>query len=304
MKKKLALNICLVLIVTPVVLEILVLGGILNQSPNTQIIEFFFGKDQTKEDFVEFLDVGQADCTVIRSDKKIAIIDFGVEQDGIKIQKRLLRMGVKEVELAIITHHHSDHMGGFLKVTEKIKIKNLVINNSSAEDGEIELYNKIIQQAKNQKINLILPKEGQSFKIGNANLSILGCDRLAAEENNRSVVSMLNICNKKFLFTGDCDDNAELNLAQKYNLECDVLKMGHHGSKSSSNYLFLRLTEPEIAVASCGYDNLYNHPSTDALLRFEELGIKIYRTDLDKDVCFTFDSGKNNFQISKEGMAA
>ncbi|MBE6761447.1 MAG: MBL fold metallo-hydrolase [Ruminococcaceae bacterium] len=304
MKKKIVLNSFLVLTILPIALELLVLGGILSESPSNKLIEFCFGKGASTQDFVEFLDVGQGDSTLIKSGNSVALIDFGVEDDGIKIQKYLFRLGIKKIDVAVITHHHSDHMGGFLRVAEKIKIEKLIINNSTAEDGDTELYSEVLGLAQSLKIELILPKCGQNFKIGNADLSILSCNRNANEENNRSVVSILNISGKKFLFTGDCDSDTECQLALNHNVKCDVLKMGHHGSKSSSAYYFLELAQPEIAIASCGYDNIYNHPSGDALLRFKELGIEIYRTDLDKNIRFTFQNYQNSYDISIERRSA
>lgn len=304
MKKQITFNVFAILIILPIVLELLVIGGIFNTSPATSLIELCFGEEQTEADFVEFLDVGQGDSTLIKSGDAVALIDFGLEDDGAKIQKHLMRMGIKRIDLAIITHHHSDHIGGFSKVAEKIKIEKLVINNTTAEDGEPELFSEVIELAEKKNIELILPKKDLKFKIGNANLNILGCDNLAEKENNRSIISMLNISGKSFLFTGDCDGDTEYRLAKSCNVKCDVLKMGHHGSGSSSDFQFLSLAQPEIAIASCGYDNLYNHPSEKSVERFKELGIQIYRTDLDKSIRFTFENGQNEYVISTERGAA
>ena len=303
-KNSLILNAFVILIILPVISELLVIGGILKISPNASLIELCFGKEPIEENFVEFLDVGQGDSTLIKSENSVALIDFGVEDDGAKIQKHLMKMGIKRINLAIITHHHNDHMGGFLRVAEKIKVDRLVINNTTAEDGEQELFEEVIELAEKQNTELILPRSGQRFEIGNAVLSILDCNNSASKENNRSVISMLNICGKKFLFTGDCDGDAEYSLMQSCNVNCDVLKMGHHGSGSSSELDFLRLAQPEIAIASCGYDNLYKHPSEKSVERFYELGIKIYRTDLDKTIRFTFEISKNEYEVSTERGAA
>lgn len=304
MKHRFVTIIFLILIILPVILEGFWVCGIFKTSPNRKLIELCFKKEQTAENFVEFLDVGQGDSTLIKSGDSVILIDFGVEEDGAKIQKRLLKMGIKRIELAIITHHHKDHMGGYLKVAEKIKIENLVINNTTADDGDPELYNQIISVAKAENTKLILPIAGNNFKIGNADLTILSCNNSAGEENNRSVVLMLNMCGKKFLFTGDCEDAAEYNFMQNCDVKCDVLKVGHHGSKNSSNFMFLKAAQPKIAIVSCGYDNTYKHPADDTVSKLEELGAEIYRTDLDQSVLFAFDEGINNYKISTERNSA
>lgn len=304
MKKRIAINLFLSIFLLPIVLELLALGGVFKASPTASFIRLCFEKSESEEDFVEFLDVGQGDSVLIKSGDAVALIDFGMKDDGTKIQRYLRRMGIERLELAVITHHHSDHMGGFLRVAEKIKIEKLVMNDTTAEDGEIELYNEVLSVVNSKNIELVLPKAEQSFKIGNAVLSILSCDGSASEENNRSVVSRLDISGKSFLFTGDCDADTERSLMKSRSIKCDVLKMGHHGSASSSNSGFLSLAQPKIAIASCGYDNTYNHPSKYALLRYKELGIKIYRTDLDGNIRFVFYSDKEDFEILTERGAA
>lgn len=304
MKKRIALGLSSILILLPIFFELLVIGGVLNDSPNVKLIEFCFKKEQENRDFVEFINVGQGDSTLIKSGNSVAMIDFGVEDDGVKIERQLLRMDVKRIDLAVITHHHRDHMGGFLRVAEKIKIEKLVINNTTAEDGENKLYNEVISVANSKNIELILPSFGQVFKIGSAVLRILSCDSSANAENNRSVVSMLSICGKNFLFTGDCDGDAEYSLSQGCDVECDVLKIGHHGSASSSDSSFLAIAKPEFAIVSCGYDNIYNHPSDDAISRLNKSGAKIYRTDLEGTIRFVFNSGQKNYSVSTERGAA
>ena len=140
------------------------------------IFDFLFRREELNYDFVEFLDVGQGDSTIIKSGDNVAIIDFGVEQDGDGIYKTLAKMNIRQVDLALITHHHKDHMGGFLRLAKKVDIKTLIINNSSAEDGEKELFAEIITLAKEKGINLVLPTEKSRFEIGDASLEILKCN--------------------------------------------------------------------------------------------------------------------------------
>lgn len=288
MKKRTLIILLLAVFILPIALELSAIFGVVTTSPNQMLFEFLFKKEQESYDYVEFLNVGQGDSTLINSNGSVAVIDFGVVEDGDRIYKNLARKNIKEISLAVITHHHSDHMGGFLRLAKKIKINTLVINNSNASDGEKELYNEVIALAKQKKINLILPKEGSSFEIGNAKLNVLRCNTTAEQENNRSVISLLQICNKSFLFTGDSEADEENELIKSYSIRADVLKLGHHGSKNASSEQFLNSIKPQIAVASCGYDNMYKHPANDTLERLENRGIKLYRTDLNQNVLFGF----------------
>ena len=294
MKKQFLANLLLIIFILPILLESFVALGVISTSPNKLIFDFLFRKEELNYDFVEFLDVGQGDSTIIKSGDKVAIIDFGVEQDGDGIYKTLAKMNIRQVDLALITHHHKDHMGGFVRLAKKVDVKTLVINNSSAEDGEKELFAEIITLAKEKGINLVLPTETSRFEIGDASLEILKCNTSAENENNRSIISKLEICNRSFLFTGDCDEGEELNFIKTCSEDIDVLKMGHHGSKNSNCEEFLNAVKPEFAVASAGYDNTYNHPSTETLDRMEKLGIKIYRTDLDQNIIFGFEKTSDN----------
>lgn len=297
---KIILNLFAILIILPIALELITTTQISKLSLTSKLIGIYDETPENKTDFVEFIDVGQGDCTLIKSGDSAALIDLGIEEDGDKIYKKLLKYGIKAIDLVVISHHHDDHMGGFLRLAEKIKIKNLIINNTTAEDGEPELYEKVISLAKERNIAVSLPKVDFDYKIGNATLKVLEHIASADKENNRSIVTMLSISGKRILFTGDGDDNLESILTNKHNLKCDVLKMGHHGSKNASYTYFLRAASPEIAVASCGYDNTYNHPSDFAVARAKDLNIRVYRTDLDGDVRLNFDAEDNSYEVITE----
>lgn len=297
---KIILNIFAILIILPIALELITTTEISKLSLTSKLIGIYDETSKNKTDFVEFINVGQGDCTLIKSGDSAALIDLGIEEDGEKVYKKLLKYGIRSIEFVVITHHHDDHMGGFLRLAEKMEIKNLLINNSTAEDGEPELYEKVISLAAERNIAVHLPKINFDYKIGNATLRVLDHNPSAAKENNRSVVTMLSISNKKLLFTGDGDDTLERNLTDNCNLKCNVLKMGHHGSNNASYTYFLRAASPEIAVASCGYDNTYNHPSDFAVARANDLNIRVYRTDLDGDLRLNFDDLNASYEVITE----
>lgn len=299
-KSKIIFNIAVILLVFPLVLEVVVNADFFEVSPNAKLISIFTDPYLTKSDFVEFLNVGQADCTVIKSGNSAAIVDFGMEDDYGLVYKKLLKHGIKSIDLAIITHHHNDHMGGFLSVADKMQVDHLVINNSTAEDGEKQLYKRVIELAKEKGTEVHFPNVGDCYKVGNADFKILSCDASALQENGRSIVTMATICGKKLLFTGDGDAALENNLVKNLDIDCDILSLGHHGAQTSSTTGFLKAASPEIAIASCGYNNPYGHPSEFVISRAEKLGIKIYRTDIDRDVLCTFSAENNEYTVTIE----
>jgi beta-lactamase superfamily II metal-dependent hydrolase len=297
---KIVLNLFLVFLILPLILELFPSSN-LNEKPlGFRLIEVCFGNKQNNRDFVEFFNIGQGDCTLIKSQGSAVLIDCGIESDNNKIYNNLLKRDVKSLELAVITHHHKDHMGDFLNLAENMKIKRLVISDSSAEDSDNELYKRIIEVANKNGTEIITPKAGSVFKFGSATLKILSVNNSASEENDRSVVMMANIGDKNILFTGDLGAEAEQALLQKINLKCDILKLGHHGSANSSYTEFLRAASPKFAIVSCGYDNLYNHPADDALQRTNQQGIKVLRTDLDRNIRVDFNLQNKTFNVTTE----
>lgn len=281
-----AISVVAVLFFAPVICEVAYNFGYISKSPANELLKVF-GASATDDEseFVEFLSVGQADSAIIKSQNKCAIIDFGLKDESDLIYKRLKKLGIKKVDLAIATHNDSDHLGGYLDLAENIKIDKLVINKFSKCDENKDMYYKTIITADANNTELVLPNVLDSFEIGNAVLEILYVNPSAESSNNKSIVTMLTLNDKKVLFTGDLEVDEELKLQRLVpNLDCDILKLGHHGSKTSTSDEFLSRTTPRIAIASCGYDNNYKHPSKEVRQRLEKVGVKIYRTDLDQNI--------------------
>ncbi len=288
-----------VLFFAPVLCEVAYSFGYISKSPANELLKVF-GASATDDEseFVEFLSVGQADSTIIKSRNMCAVIDFGLKDESDLIYKRLRKLGIKKVDLAIATHNDSDHLGGYLDLAENIKIDKLVINKLTKCDENKDLYYKTITTADANNTELVLPNVSDSFKIGNAVLEILYVNPSAESSNNKSIVTMLTLNDKKVLFTGDLEGDEELKLQSLVpNLDCDILKLGHHGSKTSTSDEFLSRTTPKIAIASCGYDNNYNHPSKEVCQRLGKFSVKIYRTDLDQNI--RCEIGKENIKVFK-----
>lgn len=254
------------------------------------------GFDETS-DFVKFTDVGQGDSAIIYSNGYSAVIDMGLPNFAPDIYEDLSKYSLKEIDAVLISHLHSDHLGGLQKVAENYKIKNLIMP---------EILDSSIAAAKNARTfitnnggSAYNAVAGMNFEIGEFNITVLGFLDDKKNENNRSVFTVAEKDGAKFLFTGDAETKAEQYiLNQKLNLDCDVLKVSHHGSNSSTCREFLNATTPDYAVISVGEDNMYNHPNSETLEALKSINAEIYRTDLCGDI--TFDLSDGNIKINTE----
>ncbi len=251
----------------------LLLGGNIQLSPDA--------------DFIEFLDVGQGDCAIIYSNGYCAVIDVGEPEAAPTVNKALRDYGIEEIDALIISHLHSDHVGALPEIAELYKVQNLIMP---------KILNKSIVTAKTGKETAIQNgaafyeiDQGTNFKIGEFEITILSDYNGSSEENDRSAFVMAEIDGTKILFTGDAETKTENKLLdENINIDCDILKVGHHGSNSSSGERFLSEATPEYAVISVGQNNSYFHPHTVTLNSLKKCGAKTFRTDKNGDVTFDF----------------
>ena len=253
---------------------------------------------------VYFLDINQGDSAIIITPHKrdVVMIDTGGKityevEDWKKGNKTynlsdntikfLKSKGITTIDYLITTHGDYDHLGEVQNIVNKLNVKNVIFNNDSYNTLELELIDVL-----NDK-NIKYYQNIKTLNITNNTIYFLN-DYLYDNENDNSNVLYLSIYDKKFLFMGDAGINVEEDLMNKYNLEnITVLKVGHHGSKTSSSKNFIDYVNPLISVISVGRNNRYNHPSTDVLANLSNR--IIYRTDIDGTIKFNIK--KNKFDI-------
>ena len=253
---------------------------------------------------VYFLDINQGDSAIIITPHKrdVVMIDTGGKityevEDWKKGNKTynlsdntikfLKSKGITTIDYLITTHGDYDHLGEVQNIVNKLNVKNVIFNNDSYNTLELELIDVL-----NDK-NIKYYQNIKTLNITNNTIYFLN-DYLYDNENDNSNVLYLSIYDKKFLFMGDAGEKAEEDLINKYNLEnITVLKVGHHGSKTSSSKNFIDYVNPLISVISVGRNNRYNHPSTDVLANLSNR--IIYRTDIDGTIKFNIK--KNKFDI-------
>lgn len=241
---------------------------------------------------VHYLDVGQADSILLQVNNKNILIDAGNRDDGNNVVDYLSSHGVSKLDYVIATHPHEDHIGGMSTVIKKIPIGQFFAPKVTANT---KTFQDMIKELQDKKLKITAARAGISFDLGNG----ASCDFLAPNSNkyddlnNYSAVVKIAYKNTKFLFMGDAEKLSEKEILDKgYDLSCDVLKIGHHGSSSSSSAEFLDKASPEIAVISCGKGNDYGHPHKQTLDALKKRKIQIYRTDLEGTIVITSDGNK------------
>jgi competence protein ComEC len=253
--------------------------------------------DLSRTDFLEvtFFDIGQGDAIFIETPQKYQILIDGGPNSTIleKIDKEL-PFWDNTLDLIILTHPEHDHLLGLLEVLKRYQVENILWTGVQRETAEFQEWQRLIKKEE---------REGTKIKIVQAhqkiNLSIYEIDRfleilwplenLAGQEvnnvNNTSVVVKLVFGENSFLFTGDVYKSVEREFVDReVDIDSDILKVSHHGSKTSSDEVFIREVSPEIAVISCGKDNPYGHPHPETLETLEKYGINTLRTDINGDI--------------------
>lgn len=258
---------------------------------------------------IYFVDVGQGDCTLIQThEKKNILIDGGGSEFGSFdvgesiLLPYLLNRGINKIDYMMISHFDSDHIGGLFYIMKNLKVDNIII---SRQGKNSENFKKFIQIMSKKQINLIIVKRGDYVKIDDTSyFEILFPEEKQISDNvlnNNSIVAKFVSSNVTMLFTGDIEEIAEKRLCELYRntnkLQADIIKVAHHGSKTSSTLSFLELVNPKIALIGVGADNNFGHPNEGVLERIKKLGTQIYRTDQTGEVSIVIDK-KGNVKIS------
>lgn len=240
---------------------------------------------------VTFIDVGQGDSALIETAGGTKLLIDGGEYDAYaqELTPFLAERNIINIDYALVSHYHTDHMGGISELLETEAVGTLII---PKYDDKNQNRERLVAKAKKNSVEISEICAGDVLDLGDPNLEISVLHPLKGgfsqeDENNNSLVLMLKYFDEKFLFTGDLEDDAERVLVKNYNLEADVLKVGHHGSSSSTSPKFLAEVDPTYAVIEAGKGNSYGHPHYEVLDLLENDDIRIYRTDEDGDITFT-----------------
>lgn len=230
---------------------------------------------------VHFVDVGQADCILIECGSEFAIIDGGNKDDGQLVVSYLEQQGVQELSAVICTHAHEDHVGGLPSV---LSVYPTAAVYAPTRTYSSNIFDDFLYYTDQQRLEVTIPAPGDTLTVGDAVLTVLGPVQSYAETNDTSIVVRLDYGNTSFLFTGDMEVAAENDMLDYWSgnsdiFHVDVLKVGHHGSDTSTGYRFLYEVDPTYGVIPVGKDNSYGHPHAEPLSRLRDAGVTLLRTD-------------------------
>ena len=231
---------------------------------------------------IHYIDVGQGDAARVVCDDKTMIIDGGKPSASSIIYTYLKNLNIDYLDYIIASHADDDHIGGLSAPLAKMNVGNVIEPETEADTRS---YNSLKTKTEEQGLTIQHPKPGDSIDLGSSKIEFYGpITESESDRNNGSIVMKIIYGDTSFLFTGDAEREEEQEILNAgYDLSATVLKVGHHGSKNSTTYPFLREIMPQYAVISVG-DNSYGHPTEDTLSRLRDADVKVYRTDMQGDI--------------------
>ena len=252
-------------------------------------------EDSTFE--VHYLDVGQGDCSLVLCDGHAMLIDGGESSESSKVYAYLKQHGISHLDYMVASHAHSDHIGGLSGALNYATVDTAFC---PVTDYDSKTFDSMVKYLDKQGIGITVPSADDEFMLGSAHVQVLGPQQIYDDPNDTSIVMKVTYGETSFLFTGDAERTAEADILDAgYDLSSTVLKVGHHGSDTSTSYPFLREIMPEYAVIQVGKDNSYGHPTEDTLSRLRDAEVKVYRNDLQGDIVCSSDGKTVSFTTTK-----
>ena len=250
---------------------------------------------------IHFIDVGQADAALVLCDGKAMLIDGGNAEDSSLLYTYLKNHNISHLDYVIGTHAHEDHIGGLAGALNYASVGTAYC---PATSYDTKAFGNFVKALDKHGVSITVPSTGDSFTLGSAACTILAVNTDSSDPNNTSIVLRIVYGDTSFLFTGDAERVVEQAILNRgTNINSTVLKVGHHGSESSTSYVWLREIMPQYAVISVGKDNSYGHPTEEVLSRLRDAEVKTFRTDLQGDIICVSDGKNVTFTVERNADA-
>ena len=250
---------------------------------------------------IHFIDVGQADAALVLCDGKAMLIDGGNVEDSSLLYTYLKNLNINHLNYVVGTHAHEDHIGG---LAGALNYATVDVAYCPATSYDTKAFGNFVKALNKHGVSITVPSTGDSFDLGSATCSILAVNTDRNDANKTSIVLRITYGDTSFMFTGDAEREVEQAILNRGGtLKSTVLKVGHHGSESSTSYVWLREIMPQYAVISVGKGNSYGHPTEAILSRLRDADVKTYRTDMQGDIVCVSDGKNVTFTVDKNANA-
>ncbi len=247
---------------------------------------------------VHFLDVGQADSMLLQQGEEVMLIDAGNNADASLVVEYIKNHNISSLKYVVGTHPHEDHIGGLDAVIQHFDVQNVWMPKVS---HTTKTYGDVLQAVKEKGLKITAPTAGSTFSLGAAQVHILAPNSDTYEGlNNYSIVLKVTYGSTSFLFTGDAEALSEQEMLQAgFDVSANVVKIGHHGSRSSTSIEFLQAVKPAYGVICVGTDNKYGHPHEQTLELLQQHKVDIFRTDINGNILAESDGQNITWRFAK-----
>ncbi len=252
--------------------------------------------DLTADAELHFIDVGQGDASLILTDEVAILVDCGTREYSDKVIEYVRRY-TDRIDMFVFSHAHDDHMGGADDIINSIDVDEVLMTQYASDSA---FFGRALDAIEENGVTVTEAAAGNTYYVGDVTIQVLSPVRDYEDLNNNSIIMRVLVDSVSFMFTGDAEYTSEREAVDKYGdlMKSDVLKVGHHGSSTSTSEVFFDAVSPEYAVISCGENNSYGHPHRETLKLFNERSVNCYRTDKSGSIVFRYTDGQ--LEIEKE----
>lgn len=281
-------------------LEIIPTGSNTRSSIANSSVQESIYKEAEGELTLTMIDVGQGDSFLFVQEGEVALVDCGTRSTGEDVVKYLKSIGIKKIDYVFGTHPHDDHMGGMYDVITNFEIGKIILPEIKSGEVTTNWYLKLMKEIKSGNYELEIAEIGKIYTLGDATMKVIGpLSEQKDNLNNYSTVLKVSFGEMDIIMTGDAETEVEKEILQTgENIDAEILKVGHHGSNTSTSEEFLNAVSPDYALISTKLGNKYEHPTESTMEKLKKSNIEVYRTDENGTVVATITSNHISFSCT------